>query len=83
MKKIMLFIIGFLYITPIWGQNILNLSTGQLSSAGNTEPTRIVKQYADSIVVSYDFTSAKIINDNLFEGTIWWQIDGFSVNDTP
>ena len=83
MKKIMLFIIGFLYITPIWGQNILNLSTGLLSSAGNTEPTLIVKQYADSIVVSYDFTSAKIINDNLFEGTIWWQIDGFSVNDTP
>ena len=81
MKKIILFIVGFLYIMPTWGQNILNLSTGQMSSSGNTEPTCIVTQYSDSIVVTYDFSFAKIIEDDLYEGTIWWQIDGFSIND--
>lgn len=66
---------------PTWGQNILNLSTGQMSSFGNTEPTCIVAQYTDSIVVTYNFSFAKIIEDDLYEGTIWWQIDGFSIND--
>ncbi|MBR6639010.1 MAG: hypothetical protein IKL35_01465 [Muribaculaceae bacterium] len=83
MKKITLFFIGLISVLSIYGQNVLNLSTGHFSSFGNTEPTRIVNQYADSIVVSYDFTSAKIVNDNLFEKTIWWHIDGFSINDIP
>ncbi len=83
MKKIILFIVGFLYISPIWGQDILNLSTGQISANGNTSPIRIVNQYEDCIIVSYDFSFAKIIEDDLLPGTIWWHYDGFSTNNTP
>ena len=80
MKKFILFIVGFLYISPIWGQDILNLSTGQISANGNTSPIRIVNQYEDCIIVSYDFSFAKIIEDDLLPGTIWWHYDGLQRN---
>lgn len=83
MKKILFSIIAILHSPLINGQDIIDLYSGKILTAGNTSPTRTVVQYADSVIVSYDFSSAKIVEDDLFPGTIWWMNDGFSLNDTP
>lgn len=81
MKKVIIFIFVFSLATQMIASNVLNLHTGQLSTHDYVDPVCYYNNYEDSIIITHEFSSAKIIYDDLYLGTIWWHIDGFGLND--
>lgn len=46
-------------------------------------PQRTVESTNDGLIITYRFTTADIHDDELFPGTVRWEIPGFSLNSTP
>ena len=82
MKKFCLFaIVCFINLTN-WAGNILDFSTGQICDNLSTKPLCNKVDYGDSIIITYDFQAAQIVNDDIFPGCIHWKYDGWGINHT-
>ncbi len=63
------------------GQQTLLFDSGRLvDSVLSTVPTRNVVNTVTGVEVTYDFSSAVILQDDLFSGHYLWRIDGFGLN---
>lgn len=83
MKRI-LYILCFLLGGYAFGQQTLLFDSGRLvDSALSTVPTRDVVKTATGIEVTYDFSSAVLLQDDLFPGHYLWRMDGFGLNAQP
>lgn len=82
MKKDLLLILGLLMVTSIYGQQTITLNDGKVvDKVLPTVPTREVSIMSDGIVVTYNLSSAVLQKDELFEGSCWWKIDGFGLEE--
>ena len=81
MKRI-LYILCFLLGGYTFGQQTLLFDSGRLvDSVLSTVPTRDVVNTSTGIEVTYDFSSAIIIKDDLFPSHYLWKMEGFGLND--
>ena len=62
--------------------NILDLSTGKFCNNLSTKPLCSKVDYGDSIIITYDFHAAQIINDDIFQGCIQWKYEDWGINHT-
>ncbi|MBR5331827.1 MAG: T9SS type A sorting domain-containing protein [Muribaculaceae bacterium] len=62
--------------------NILDLSTGKFCNNLSTKPLCSKVDYGDSIIITYDFQAAQIINDDIFQGCIQWKYEDWGINHT-
>lgn len=80
--KIAIFLLCFFLGHYTFGQQTLFFENGRLvDSVLPTVPNRNVVNTEEGIEVTYDFSSAIIINDNLFPGHYLWKIEGFGLNN--
>lgn len=69
-------------VTSIYGQQTITLNDGKVvDKVLPTVPTREVSIMSDGIVVTYNLSSAVLQKDELFEGSCWWKIDGFGLEE--
>lgn len=82
MKKKLLLILGMLIATSVYSQQTITLRDGKVvDKVLSTVPTREVDTFSDGIIVTYNFSSAILQKDDLFEGSWWWKIDGFGLEE--
>lgn len=63
-------------------QQTLDLNNGTLTNGvKSTVPTRSIQNIDNGYVVTYTFETAIIQSDNLYEGSVFWKIDGFGLNE--
>lgn len=75
------FIFCFCCLTNL-ATNILDLSTGKFCNNLSTKPLCSKVDYGDSIIITYDFHAAQIINDDIFQGCIQWKYEDWGINHT-
>lgn len=65
-----------------WGQHVITLSTGDTTSGVFSQPpTRNIDYANNSIIVTYVFDKATIMEDPLYDGRFMWNYVGFGIND--
>ncbi|MDE6493692.1 MAG: hypothetical protein K2L50_03805 [Bacteroidales bacterium] len=80
--KIAIFLLSLFLGSYTFGQQTLLFDSGRLvDSVLSTVPTRNVVNTATGIEVTYDFSSAVILQDDLFPGRYIWRMDGFGLNE--
>lgn len=80
MKKFYFFAIVCLCSLTNWAGNILDLSTGQFCDNLSTKPLCNKEDFGDSIIITYDFQAAQIVNDEIFTGCIHWKYEDWGIN---
>lgn len=81
-SKIAIFLLSLLWGSYTFGQQTLLFDSGKMvDSVLSTVPTRNVVNTATGIEVTYDFSSAVILQDDLFPGHYLWRMDGFGLNE--
>lgn len=75
-------LLGFFWGCHTFGQQTLFFASGRLAdSVLPTIPDRNVVKTETGIEITYDFSSAVIMKDDLFPGHYLWKVDGFGLND--
>ncbi len=80
MKRFYLSSIFCICCLSIWAGNILDLSSGLFCDSISTKPKCIKSDFGDSIIISYEFQSAKIIEDYIFPGCVQWKYEDWGIN---
>lgn len=63
-------------------QQIVDLSTCTISNGiEESIPTREVEKVSDGVVVTYSFSKVIMQNDPLYDGSVFYKINGFGMND--
>lgn len=84
MKKLLFFLLSLWGIPHTQAQQIIDLQSGKLTKeATSTVPTRNIEKLEDGYKVTYSFEKALILPDSLFNGTMFWKMDGFGMNQIP
>ena len=80
-SKTAIILLSLFWGSHAFGQQTLFFAGGRLAdSVLSTVPTRNVVNTATGIEVTYDFSSAVIMKDDLFPGHYLWKMDGFGLN---
>lgn len=84
MKRLLLTIFGIVVAVNMYGQQTIDLQTGTVTDGYvSTVPVRDVEVSSNSTVVTYIFSKATIMEDDLFEDSYWWKVEGFGIEDVP
>lgn len=84
MKKLLFFLMSLWVIPHTQAQLIIDLQSGKLTKGViSTVPTRNIEKLEDGYKVTYSFGKALILPDSLFNGTMFWKMDGFGMNQAP
>ena len=84
MKKLLFFLLSLWGIPHTQAQQIIDLQSGKLTKGiASTVPTRNIEKLEDGYKVTYSFEKALILPDSLFNGTMFWKMDGFGMNQIP
>ena len=83
MRRLLLIVMSALGLLSVQAQQVLDLQTGSLTDGvSSTVPTRDVETLPDGYRVTYTFKNALLQADDLFQGTLFWKVDGFGLNPT-
>lgn len=65
-----------------YGQQSIHLSSGIAEDKVlSSVPTRDAQIVQDGVEVTFLLSTANLLKDDLYEGTYWWKIDGFGVEN--
>lgn len=82
MKYFYVSILLLMNVCVAWGQHVITLSTGDTTSGVFSQPpTRNIDYANNSIIVTYVFDKATIMEDPLYDGRFMWNYVGFGIND--
>ena len=84
MKQLLIFALIATKAVSSYGYCTLNLSTGDITDNRFTTdyPTRNINYLDDGIVVTYNFSSANLRNDEIYPESIVWDIPGAKMSET-
>lgn len=84
MRNLYILIFVLINICSVKGQQIITLSTGDtIHGVYSQSPSQDIEYISNSILVTYNFEKATIMEDPLYEGNYMWKYVGFGVNDIP
>lgn len=84
MRYLYVFIFLLIHFCIVQGQNIITLSSGNITDGVFSQaPLRSIEYVDNSILVTYTFEKATIMDDPLYEGAYMWKYVGFGVNNIP